>query len=214
MKRFIDHKLRLKTTVSHRCLSAITTDTTISIKPELITGADNVLDLSSATGSALVDTIATNSDLPLTALGLASNYTPIGWTLHLLEGIHDVLPWYATIALATLCLRLIMFPLVIKAQRNAMKMNQVMPQLQELQQKSTNARLSGNQFEFAKYVQQQQDLMTKNDISPFKSMLVPLAQAPVFVTFFMTLRRMAQFPVQSLKVGGILWFVDLTVPDP
>ncbi len=56
--------------------------------------------------------------------------------------------------------------------------------------------------------------MKEKDISPFKSMMVPLAMAPLFVSFFFGLRKMANLPVESLKEGGLLWFVDLTLADP
>jgi YidC/Oxa1 family membrane protein insertase len=36
----------------------------------------------------------------------------------------------------------------------------------------------------------------------------------VFISVFWGMRRMAQLPVESMKYGGILWFTDLTVPDP
>lgn len=56
--------------------------------------------------------------------------------------------------------------------------------------------------------------MKEKDISPFKSLLVPLAMAPVFISFFFGLRKMANLPVESLKTGGLFWFTDLTVADP
>lgn len=40
-----------------------------------------------------------------------------------------------------------MFPLVIKSQRNAAKMHNVMPQMMELQDAMQAARVSGNQIE-------------------------------------------------------------------
>ena len=39
-------------------------------------------------------------------------------------------------------------------------------------------------------------------------------QAPVFISFFFALRKMANLPVESLKDGGFLWLKDLTVHDP
>lgn len=36
---------------------------------------------------------------------------------------------------------------------------------------------------------------------------------PLFVSFFMALRKMSNAPVESLKDGGLFWFTDLTVPD-
>lgn len=36
---------------------------------------------------------------------------------------------------------------------------------------------------------------------------------PVFISFFVGLRQMANVPVDSLRHGGMMWFTDLTVPD-
>lgn len=56
--------------------------------------------------------------------------------------------------------------------------------------------------------------MKEKDISPFKSLLVPVAMAPVFISFFFGLRKMANLPVESMKEGGLFWFTDLTLADP
>jgi YidC/Oxa1 family membrane protein insertase len=37
---------------------------------------------------------------------------------------------------------------------------------------------------------------------------------PIFMSVFVGMRAMATLPVESMTRGGILWFVDLTVPDP
>lgn len=37
---------------------------------------------------------------------------------------------------------------------------------------------------------------------------------PLFVSFFMGLRGMANVPVDSMRTGGLFWFTDLTLPDP
>lgn len=42
----------------------------------------------------------------------------------------------------------------------------------------------------------------------------PVLQAPVFISFFIALREMANLPVPSLQTGGLWWFQDLTVSDP
>lgn len=36
---------------------------------------------------------------------------------------------------------------------------------------------------------------------------------PVFISFFMGLRKMANLPIESFREGGLWWFADLTVPD-
>ena len=44
--------------------------------------------------------------------------------------------------------------------------------------------------------------------------VILLLQVPIFFSVFFGLRKMAYLPVESLRTGGILWFTDLTVPDP
>ena len=44
-------------------------------------------------------------------------------------------------------------------------------------------------------------------------MTVVFLQAPLFISFFMGLRGMANVPVESMRTGGLFWFTDLTVPD-
>lgn len=39
-------------------------------------------------------------------------------------------------------------------------------------------------------------------------------QLPVFLSVFIGVRQMANLPVESMKFGGVLWFTDLTIPDP
>jgi YidC/Oxa1 family membrane protein insertase len=39
-------------------------------------------------------------------------------------------------------------------------------------------------------------------------------QMPIFISFFVGLRRMANAPVDSFHTGGMMWFTDLTVCDP
>lgn len=106
-----------------------------------------------------------------------------------------------------------MFPLVVLAQRNAAKMNNTMPQMQMLQMKLTEARQTGDALGAARYSQELMFFMKEKGLNPLKNMMVPLAQAPIFVSFFMGLRKMANVPVDSLRTGGIFWFTDLTLPD-
>lgn len=78
--------------------------------------------------------------------------------------------------LGTIVIRLLMFPLVVIAQRNAAKMNNYMPQMQVIQLKMTEARQSGNQLEAARYSQELMLFMKEKQVNPFKNMIVPLAQ--------------------------------------
>lgn len=115
--------------------------------------------------------------------------------------------------IGTVFVRTVIFPLVIMSQRNSAKMNNNLPQIQLLQMKLTEARQGGNAIDAARYSQEMVAFMKEKDLNPLKNMLVPLAQAPLFISFFIGLRQMANAPVESLATGGLFWFVDLTVPD-
>ncbi|CAG0917941.1 unnamed protein product [Notodromas monacha] len=151
----------------------------------------------------------------LASLGLGSNW-PAGLVQQLLEAIHVHLdiPWWGAITIITVAVRMLVFPLVISAQRNGAHMTNNLPQMQVIQMKLTEARQSGNFMESTRYAHELMAFMKEKNISPLKNMMVPLAQAPVFVSVFIGLRKMANYPVESMTTGGMLWFTDLTVPDP
>ncbi|EDS36533.1 inner membrane protein oxa1-1, mitochondrial [Culex quinquefasciatus] len=148
------------------------------------------------------------------SLGLGG-WSPVGMVQNCMEFLHITadLPWWGCIAIGTVCVRMLLFPLVIASQRNAAKMNNNMPQMQVLQMKMTEARQAGNAIDSARYAQEMVQFMKEKDLNPLKNMLVPLAQAPIFISFFMGLRQMANVPVDSLREGGLFWFPDLTICD-
>uniref|UniRef100_A0A8D8QTV7 Mitochondrial inner membrane protein OXA1L n=1 Tax=Cacopsylla melanoneura TaxID=428564 RepID=A0A8D8QTV7_9HEMI len=151
---------------------------------------------------------------PIEELGLGG-WTPSGMVQKCLEFLHiDLdLPWWQAIIAATICVRLLTFPLTIMSQRNAIKMHNHMPEMQRLQVKMSEARTYGDNFEAARAGQELMEFMKKNDVNPLKNMLVPFLQMPVFISFFMGLRGMANVPVDSMREQGLWWFMDLTLPD-
>lgn len=151
----------------------------------------------------------------LREMGLGG-WSPSGMLQHCLDFMHSSfgLPWWATIVVGTLIVKTLMFPLVVKGQKNAAHMNNHLPQMQALQLRMSEARKMGNQYETARLANELMLFMKEKDVNPLRSMLIPFVQAPVFISFFFALRGMANLPMESLKTGGLLWFVDLTVPDP
>lgn len=165
--------------------------------------------------SDIVANVAANGEPSFASLGLGG-WTPVGIVQNCMEFLHvscDI-PWWGVIAIGTICVRTLLFPLVIASQRNAAKMNNHMPQMQVLQMKMTEARQAGNSIDSARYAQEMVAFMKEKNLNPLKNMLVPLAQAPIFISFFMGLRQMANTPVDSMREGGLFWFTDLTVCDP
>lgn len=150
----------------------------------------------------------------LASIGLGS-WTPVGMVQRSLEFFHITLdlPWWGSIALGTLIIRLLIFPLVIIGQRNAAKMNNCLPEMQALQVKMSEARQRGDKLDAAMHAHELVKFMGEKGVNPLKNSLVPLCQAPFFISMFMGIRGMANAPVDSFRQGGMYWFTDLTVPD-
>eukprot|EP00092_Neocalanus_flemingeri_P071851 GFUD01088335.1.p1 GENE.GFUD01088335.1~~GFUD01088335.1.p1 ORF type:complete len:461 (-),score=78.87 GFUD01088335.1:34-1416(-) len=148
-------------------------------------------------------------------LGLAS-WWPSGRMQYLMENIHIGLDmeWWQTIAITTLMMRCVLFPVVVIAQRNMANMNNNSPGMAKLQEKMSDARRRGDLMESAMLGQELQAFMSKKGINPVKNAVPLFLQVPVFMSFFFGLRGMAYTPVESLSTGGILWFENLTICDP
>ncbi|XP_041820439.1 mitochondrial inner membrane protein OXA1L [Chelmon rostratus] len=158
---------------------------------------------------------AVTTEPSLAELGLAS-HTPVGLIQNLLEFMHvDLgLPWWGAIVVGTVLARLTVFPVIVKGQREAAKLNNVLPEITKLTNRMNEAKQSGNKFDFAKAYSDLNLFQKKHDVNPLRGFLVPLVQAPIFISFFIALRKMAYLPVPSLQTGGTLWFLDLTASDP
>ncbi|KAI8059317.1 60Kd inner membrane protein-domain-containing protein [Gongronella butleri] len=149
------------------------------------------------------------------AMGLC-NYTPVGALEAMLEAVHVTmgLPWWATIAAATVLVRTALLPLIIKLQRNNARLMNINPDVQRIMGNLKTAQSDGDAVASAKYSNELQDLFKKNECHPMKSLGLPLVQMPVMISFFMALRAMAELPVPGLDTGGMSWFLDLTAKDP
>ena len=97
---------------------------------------NTIADLSNSTDAP--STVAqVLSDLPaqgdFASLGLGG-YTPIGLIQSSLEFLHVQanLPWWLAIISCTIALRVLMFPLAVKVQANAARLNNIRPQMEKL----------------------------------------------------------------------------------
>ena len=181
------------------------------------------VDLTSFETSSLAkwasDAAATLTELPeqgdLASLGLCAN-TPVGWLQWMMEYIHvhAGLPWWGAIVASTFILRAVIFPLVMKVQKNGVIMNNINPEIQNLMKRQREFRQTGNENFANQYSHKIWSVYQKHKCNPLKAAVLPLVQVPLFLSFFIAIRRMAAVPVESMKTGGMLWFEDLTVPDP
>ncbi|XP_043256508.1 mitochondrial inner membrane protein OXA1L [Colletes gigas] len=156
-----------------------------------------------------------NGEPMFSSIGLCG-YSPIGAIQYALEWLHIYcdMPWWAAIAFGTVCVRTLLFPLIILTQKNNVMLNNNLAGMRRIQEKITESRQCGNEYEVAKYGHDLTNYMKEKNINPLKTMFIGLSQMPVFVSFFLALRQMANLPVESLSNGGLWWFTDLTANDP
>ncbi|XP_054457119.1 mitochondrial inner membrane protein OXA1L isoform X3 [Anoplopoma fimbria] len=187
----------------------------LSGDPTAVLSQPFIEQLADATPTAVEVLQAAATETSLAELGLGA-YTPVGLIQNMLEFMHvDLgLPWWGAIVVGTVLARMAVFPVIVKGQREAAKLNNVMPEMTKLTSKMNEAKQSGNKFDFAKAYSDLNLFQKKHDVNPLRGFLIPIVQAPVFVSFFIALRKMAYLPVPSMQTGGMLWFADLTAADP
>lgn len=166
-----------------------------------------------AADAAAMSELPPQGDLPSLGLG---GYSPVGlvqWTLEYMH-VHANLPWWAAIVTATVLVRVALFPLAVRLQANSVRLNNIQPESEKLMSKAKEYDQAGNKMLAAQQKAKLMALYQKHRCNPLKVVILPLMQVPVFISFFIAIRRMATLPVESMKTGGILWFKDLTVADP
>ncbi len=151
----------------------------------------------------------------MVSLGLGG-YWPSGLIQNALEVLynHAHLPWWGSIFALTVLLRLSVLPLAVKMQVVAAKLAVVNKDAKVIHAKIQECKTSGDKVNEAKAGVEMMKLYQSHNVHPLAMLPLGFAQVPIFLSMFRGLRGMADLPMESLKTGGDLWFVDLTVPDP
>jgi YidC/Oxa1 family membrane protein insertase len=121
---------------------------------------------------------------------------PLGAVLDFFHAIGFTWGW--AIVMLTLLVRLILLPLFVKQYKSARRLQEVAPQMKELQRK-----YKGNK---QKLQEEMMKFYKENDVNPFGSCLPLLLQAPVFIALYYLLRD------QDFTDGTALSFMGV-VPD-
>ena len=126
---------------------------------------------------------------------VASILTPLEDLLrHILNGLHSIgLPWAWSIVGLTLIVRMLLVPLTVKQIHSMQNMQAHAPQMKEIQRKYKGDRQRLNE-ELMKFYKE-------NNINPAASCLPLVAQLPVFIGLFYTLRHFAKHP----PPGDLSW---------
>ena len=149
------------------------------------------------------------------SLGLGG-YSPVGLLQSSMELIHNStgLPWWGTILVSTLCIRVLFLPINLYLQKNAIRLNNVQPLVHKMKERQQVYMLARN-MEMANYERNRMnEIFRKHGVRPILGMMPMLFQGVVLVSYFMAIRGMANAPVTTMIAGGALWFTDLTATDP
>jgi YidC/Oxa1 family membrane protein insertase len=154
----------------------------------------------------------------LSSLGLDFGWGPSSTMQWLLEHVHiySGMPWWGTIAVTSLLIRIALWKPLRKAHETSAKLAVLKqnPRYNELQ-KEMQQMVQTGQTDKLMMVRQELGLIHKEaGVQPILSMVMGLIQLPIGIGMFRVLRGMSDIPVPALETGGLLWFSDLAVPDP
>ena len=163
------------------------------------------------------------SDLPLTPetigylkdLGLDFGWGPTALVEYLLEHIHvyTATPWWASIVLTALVVRLALVKPYINAADMSARVAAVAEVEKPMRARMNAAKAARDSIRTGQALEEIRALRRQADIRAWK-IGVPLLQIPIGYGMFRLLRRMAELPVPGLEDGGFLWMKDLTMSDP
>ena len=125
------------------------------------------------------------------------------------------LPWFATIAGSAVALRLAILPTVIHQVRQTRRLLGLRPRFAALRRECA-AITSPNERARTLAVRMYAECR-QHGVEPLSVIGLPLVQIPLLLGLLVSVRRLLlpDAPhAPALRVGGILWFRDLTVPDP
>lgn len=154
----------------------------------------------------------------LNSLGLSYGYgftSSIQW---LMEHIHvwGGVPWWAAIAIAAVAARLVLYkPISVGLEHSTrMQILRRNPEYDAATKAWQRAAMAGTDQQTVMILRQKAKIMEQAAGIQTWKLFLGFLQIPVGIGFFRSLNGMARLPVPSMETQGVLWFQDLTVPDP
>jgi YidC/Oxa1 family membrane protein insertase len=121
-------------------------------------------------------------------------------------------PWWLSIAMLTIVVRTLLFPLTVKQVKSMRAMQDLRPEMERIRAQYRDNRQK-QQEEIMKLYQERK-------VNPLGGCLPILVQMPIFIGIFYVIRKFGGQPnyseplYPSFREGGILWFQDLSHMDP
>lgn len=124
------------------------------------------------------------------------------------------LQWAILIPVVTLGLRFLLFPFLVRSQKNAARMATIQPHMVKGMARAKEAKEAGDVHGQQMAQLEVQQLMRKHNVNPIANLVFPVAQAAVFMTMFFALRGLSGSGIESLHTEGFGWVQDLAAADP
>ncbi|KAA8493118.1 Mitochondrial inner membrane protein OXA1 [Porphyridium purpureum] len=123
------------------------------------------------------------------------------------------MPWWMTVIVLTLGIRIVFLPITLYVMRYQAKAQAMNPVIQRMSTEAKDLMKLGRTNEARQAQKEMQVVMNKEGVNPLRALIGPISQMPVFISLFVTLRKLAEVE-PSLVTGGALWFIDLSQRDP
>lgn len=166
--------------------------------------------------SATTRPFSSSTDLVCTATSAASTHVPIepmSWynlSQYVMDWVHlthDMtgLSYAASIVVVTTICRGALFPLAIVSRKNASRKEALEPKLKHLRSQIPNGK---------RRRQAMRELFLRYNYKPHYHFSLPIISIAGTMYMWYGLRWMGYYYPDDMVMGGVLWFVNLTEPDP
>jgi len=150
------------------------------------------------------------------AHGITSWINPSGLYVWATELVHVAsgTPWWLTVILTSITLRGILMPLTIRGMQETEKLRPVQPRINTLQNAMQVAAKKGDKIGVAKIQLELRNVITSTQANPLLAPASGVLNMIISFAAFFGVRRIATMPDSPFTHGGVLWFENLSAPDP
>lgn len=152
----------------------------------------------------------------LHSVGLVDGWWPSDMFQEALELVHVFtgMPWWVTISVTTIVIRVLIFPLFVRSSDTTAKSQKIMPLTNKIRGEISQATRRGDQRMQQIKTFQLKELNKRYGIRYRDMFISPVVQMAFAMGAFFGVREMANLPIDTFNTGGALWFADLTAADP
>lgn len=152
----------------------------------------------------------------LHSVGLVDAWWPSDLIQEALELVHVFtgMPWWLTITVTTVAIRVLIFPLFVRSSDTTAKSQKIMPLTNKIRADISQATRTGDQRMQQIKTFQLKELNKRYGIRYRDMFISPVVQMAFAMGAFFGVREMANLPIDTFNTGGALWFTDLTAADP